>query len=135
MLNNKKIYQIMASLLVWSCVPIAIGVLSLARGGSPTAPFPKEEFLKFVEPNQLCLFLVAGFLFFMVMAFIRHKSKKEEEQKRAFFFADLVLSEMGSALYSFGSILMVSVFLGATFWYILAALLCYGLGSYLKPSE
>lgn len=107
----------------------------MARGGSPTAPFPKEEFLKLVEPSQLFMFLGAGFLFFLVLAIIRHKSDKEEDQKRAFYFADLGFNEMASALYSFGSILLVSVFLGATVWYVLAAIVCYGVGLYLKPSE
>ncbi|MBK0115339.1 MULTISPECIES: hypothetical protein [Delftia] len=135
MKKHKALYQLGANLLMWLCMPVVIGGLSMARGGSPTSPFPKEEFLKLVEPSQLFMLLGAGLLFFLVLSIIRHKSKNEEDQKRAFYFAELGLDEMASALYSFGSILLVSVFLGATLWYILAAISCYGVGLYFKPSE
>lgn len=100
-----------------------------------SSPFPKDAFLKLIEPVQLLTFLSAGVVFYAFMALMRHKNSKQSEQDRAHFFADLGLDEMASTLFSFGSILLTGVLIGSTRWYVLAAIFCYAIGYYLKPSE
>lgn len=133
--KKKAIYQGIANLLMWVCVPIVLGLRELAKGTDPKKPFPKDELLKLVEPTQLFIFLAAGAIYFFLFAVIRHKSKKKDEQDRATFYADLGFDEMASALYGFGSVLLVCVFIGAPWWYVLISIACYIVGYYLKPED
>ena len=133
--KKKAIYQALANLLMWFCVPIVLGLREWAKGTAPKTPFPKDELLKLVEPTQLLIFLAAGAIYFSLFAFIRHTSRKKDEQDRATFFADLGFDEMASALFSFGSVLLVCAFIGAPWWYALISIVCYGVGYFLKPEE
>lgn len=135
MQKKKAIYQLMANFLMWLGVPIVLAGVSLAKSSSPTDPFPKDELLKLVEPKQLGIFLAAGALYFFLFALIRHKSKKKTEQDNATFFADLGLDEMGSALYSFGSVLFLCAFIAAQWWYAMITVACYIAGYKLKPED
>jgi divalent metal cation (Fe/Co/Zn/Cd) transporter len=135
MQKKKAFYQLVANFLMWLGVPVVLAAISLAKSNSSTEPFPKDELLKLVEPKQLGIFLAAGVLYFLLFSIIRHKSKKKAEQDNATFFADLGLDEMGSALYSFGSVLLLCILIAPQWWYLMTAVACYIAGYQLKPED
>ena len=132
-MKSKALHQLLANLSMWFCFVIVIVGLETTKSGFAKIPFPTSELLKLVELSQLLMFLGAGAIFFLILAFIRHKSTDQHTQKRAQKIADFGLDEMASSLYSFGSLLMVCTWLGAPLWYAAAALTSYGVGYYLKP--
>lgn len=133
--KKKALYQAATNFFIWACVPIIFRIFELINGKDLKTTFPKDALLKLVEPTQLFVFLVAGVLYFLFFALVRHKSKNEKEQDRAKFFADLGFDEMASALYGFGSILLVSTLIGAPWWYLFLSAICYIVGYFLKPDD
>ncbi len=130
--NQPATKQLVSNILLWLSVVLVVGIIHIFKGNDINSPFPVGELTRLIEPKLLAYVLFAGFAVFLIFSLIRHKSTDTAKQNRTAEFAGLALDEIGSALFNFGSLLMVCVFVGSTYWYIAAGLGCYSVGLYLK---
>lgn len=135
MKKQKAIYQLLTNVLLWLCVVVVTGVIYFIRGNSPASPFPLHEVTRFIDFWLLFTVAAAGLLLFAGFSIARQRSASEKDKERADYFADLVLDEGASVLYNFGSLLAACVTVGASAWYLIVTLFCYGVGYYLKPND
>jgi len=133
--KEKATFQIITNMLLWLAAGLTTLLLFATKTNSPTAKFPVAEITSFIDGRQFITLFVAGFIVFGMFSLMRHKSIKEEDDKRAKYFAELALDEWASAIINFGSLLFTCIALGATPLYLVAAFCCYLLGYYLKPNE
>lgn len=128
-------YQLITNILLWLCVVVVTGVIYFIRGNSPTSPFPLHEVTKFIDFWLLFTVAAAGVVLFSGFSIVGQRSSGEKDKERAIYFAELVLDEIGSAFYNFGSLLAACVTVGASVWYLLATVFFYVVGYYLKSND
>lgn len=128
-------YQLMTNVLLWLAVLIVTIVFDAVKGVSINQPFPVVAIAKSIDVWLVASVLIAGFVVFGLFSIVGKRSKKPDDQRRANEYSELALDEIASALYNFGSLLLVCVFGGVTAWYLIGTILCYGIGYYLKPHD
>lgn len=135
MMKKTATYQLITNLLLWLAVVIVTAGFNFVRGAPVDKPFPVEAITKFIDGWLVATIVIAGFLVFGLFSIIGKRSKKADDKKRADDYSELVLDEMASALYNFGSLLVACVTVGASPWYLLGTIGCYWFGYYLKPHD
>lgn len=135
MMKKTATCQLIANFLLWlAVVPVTAG-FDFVRGFPIDKPFPIDAITKFIDGWLVATIVIAGFIVFGLFSIIGKRSNKLDNQRRADEYSDLALDEIASALYNFGSLLIACVLAGATKWYLVGTICCYGVGYYLKPHD
>jgi hypothetical protein len=90
---------------------------------------------KLIDVELVLTVLGAGAVLFAIYALIRQRSEETDDKKRAEDFSELALDEIASAMYNFGSILVIVTLAGGPIWYLLIGILVYICGLFFKATD
>lgn len=133
--KKKAFSQGITNFLIW-CGVIILYELFRIGGCVPTTFNLKEQVLKLFSLSQVAVMVAAGAIAFLVMSVIRQKSCDNEERNRADQLNEVVLDEVGSVLFSFGSLsLLCWMFFETNLLRFVVTLITLYVGYWLKPTE
>lgn len=131
--NKKKaLYQLFANAQLWMVVLAIIAFRSYRPGAQI---FDVTTVTKLIDVELVLTVLGAGAVLFAIYALIRQRSEETDDKKRAEDFSELALDEIASAMYNFGSILVIVTLAGGPIWYLLIGILVYICGLFFKATD
>lgn len=133
--RDHALKQLLLNVSLWICVGFVIGFGHVFVGNSINSPFPIHELTKLIDIRFFIEVLVAGCLLFFLVSLVSHKSKSAAVKNEGASLSDLVLDEMASVLYNFGSLLLITVYIGASNWFIPVSFCCYLVGVFFKKGD
>ena len=130
--KTKALYQLFANVQLWLVVLAIIAFRSYKPG---VQIFDVTRVTKLIDIELVLTVLGAGFILFAIYALIRQRSAKTDDKKRAEDFSELALDEIASAMYNFGSILVIVTIAGGPIWYMLIGIPVYIVGLFFKATD
>jgi hypothetical protein len=133
-LNKKVFTQLFAYVLIWLSMVAVMTVISLIRTGRPRMNLRVTEIEALLDWRNLAIFGTAILVLVAIFTIV-HRSLPGKLHKRvASTFTNVVLDELGSALFNAACGLAVGVvYVGMRDVYLLPALMLLILGYWFKP--